>query len=372
MPRSIRGLERDRRRFRRQTARSRGRPSPSAGVRLAGEGGRKRAPRRPPPSAEGARRRAAFGGRGVRRGNATRVASLARRGPNGRAFARGRGRRPSGGSVYQRTNGVGSLAAEALDAYLEAAALEDARAALFQSVDRAGERLTGRPLTRRVVLAMIKRRAAAAELPPSTCCHTFRATGDHGVSVERRDPGARSADRRARVAEDDEALRLDGFGAAARASWASSRPSRGPAAAPRRAAWPARRRSRTAPDKVVAAPATKAAGRAAPRTRKERPSVFGIGKRASWMRRLMGLVSGHLQMRVGRRFVAGGRPARPGAATAPRSPTGTSVTSGPQPPGTVYETTGSRGSHSNGLGRESGRHHRRSHTAVTRNLEANG
>ena len=49
--------------------------------------------------------------------------------------------------------------------------------ALFQSVDRAGERLTGRPLTRRVVLAMIKRRAAAAGLPPSTCCHTFRATG---------------------------------------------------------------------------------------------------------------------------------------------------------------------------------------------------
>ena len=32
-------------------------------------------------------------------------------------------------------------------------------------------------LQRRVVLAMIKRRAAAAELPPSTCCHTFRATG---------------------------------------------------------------------------------------------------------------------------------------------------------------------------------------------------
>ena len=28
-----------------------------------------------------------------------------------------------------------------------------------------------------MVLAMIKRRAAAAGLPPSTCCHTFRATG---------------------------------------------------------------------------------------------------------------------------------------------------------------------------------------------------
>ena len=68
-------------------------------------------------------------------------------------------------------------AAEALDEYLEACMLEEPREALFQSVDRAGERLTGRPLSRRVVLAMIKRRAAAAGLPPSTCCHTFRATG---------------------------------------------------------------------------------------------------------------------------------------------------------------------------------------------------
>ena len=49
-------------------------------------------------------------------------------------------------------------------------------APLFQSVDRSG-RLSGRSLTRRVVLAMIKRRASAAGLPASTCCHTFRATG---------------------------------------------------------------------------------------------------------------------------------------------------------------------------------------------------
>ena len=41
----------------------------------------------------------------------------------------------------------------------------------------AARRLTGRTLSRRLVLAMIKRRAAAADLPPSTCCHTFRATG---------------------------------------------------------------------------------------------------------------------------------------------------------------------------------------------------
>ena len=48
---------------------------------------------------------------------------------------------------------------------------------MFQSVDRAG-RLTGRPLGRRAVLAMIKRRAATAGgLPASTCCHTFRAKG---------------------------------------------------------------------------------------------------------------------------------------------------------------------------------------------------
>ena len=63
--------------------------------------------------------------------------------------------------------------------------LHERREALFQSVDRAGERLTGRPLTRRVVLAMIKRRSAVADLPPSTCCHTFPGDGDHGVLFER-------------------------------------------------------------------------------------------------------------------------------------------------------------------------------------------
>ncbi len=68
-------------------------------------------------------------------------------------------------------------AAEALDEYLAAAEIEEPKAALFQSVDPAGRRLTGRALQRRVVLAMIKRRAADAGLPPSTCCHTFRATG---------------------------------------------------------------------------------------------------------------------------------------------------------------------------------------------------
>ena len=67
-------------------------------------------------------------------------------------------------------------AEEAVEAYLAAGGVDDAKAPLFQSVDRAGG-LSGRPLGRRAVLAMIKRRAAAADLPPSTCCHTFRATG---------------------------------------------------------------------------------------------------------------------------------------------------------------------------------------------------
>ena len=67
-------------------------------------------------------------------------------------------------------------AEEAVEAYVAAGGLEDARAPLFQSVDRSG-RLSGRPLGRRAVLAMIKRRAVAAGLPATTCCHTFRATG---------------------------------------------------------------------------------------------------------------------------------------------------------------------------------------------------
>ena len=81
-------------------------------------------------------------------------------------------------------------AAAALDDYVEAAGLEEPKAALFQTLDPAGRRLTGRALDRRLVLAMIKRRASAAGLPPSTCCHTFRATGitaylSNGGTLER-------------------------------------------------------------------------------------------------------------------------------------------------------------------------------------------
>jgi integrase/recombinase XerD len=40
-----------------------------------------------------------------------------------------------------------------------------------------GDGLSDRPISRFDVLHMIKRRAQAAALPYSTCCHTFRATG---------------------------------------------------------------------------------------------------------------------------------------------------------------------------------------------------
>jgi integrase/recombinase XerD len=69
-------------------------------------------------------------------------------------------------------------AQEYMDAYIKAAKLKerDPKPPLFRSVNRKRE-LTDRPMSRVEVFLMIKRRARAAGLPPSTCCHTFRATG---------------------------------------------------------------------------------------------------------------------------------------------------------------------------------------------------
>ena len=69
-------------------------------------------------------------------------------------------------------------AAEAyLDAYLLAASIgEEKKSPLFQSVTRDGL-ASGRQMTRNDALRMVKRRAAVAGLPASTCNHTFRATG---------------------------------------------------------------------------------------------------------------------------------------------------------------------------------------------------
>jgi len=66
---------------------------------------------------------------------------------------------------------------EYLNAWIAAAGIErDKKGPLFRSM-RKGDQLTANPMTRFDVLHMIKRRAKAAALPYSTCCHTFRATG---------------------------------------------------------------------------------------------------------------------------------------------------------------------------------------------------
>ncbi len=64
-----------------------------------------------------------------------------------------------------------------LDAYVRAAGIPgDNKGRLFRSMHK-GDKLTNKPMTRFDVFQMIKRRAKAAALPYSTCCHTFRATG---------------------------------------------------------------------------------------------------------------------------------------------------------------------------------------------------
>lgn len=66
---------------------------------------------------------------------------------------------------------------EYLNAWLTAAGIAgDKKGPLFRSMGR-GERLGEKAMSRFDVLHMVKRRAQAAGLPYSTCCHTFRATG---------------------------------------------------------------------------------------------------------------------------------------------------------------------------------------------------
>jgi integrase/recombinase XerD len=67
--------------------------------------------------------------------------------------------------------------AQYLDGWISAAGFGgDKKAWLFCSIGKAN-RLTKKRLDTNDVLRMIKRRAKAAGLPYSTCCHTFRATG---------------------------------------------------------------------------------------------------------------------------------------------------------------------------------------------------
>src|SRR5271170_4693190 len=64
-----------------------------------------------------------------------------------------------------------------LTAWTKAARIgRDKKEPLFRSVGK-GDRLGAKAMSRFDVFHMIKRRAKAAALPYSTCCHTFRATG---------------------------------------------------------------------------------------------------------------------------------------------------------------------------------------------------
>lgn len=81
-------------------------------------------------------------------------------------------------------------AVDYLDAYLAAAGREGARKTpLFCTFSRRGDLTTTR-LTRTDALRLIKRRTALLGLPPTICCHTFRATGitaylENGGTLER-------------------------------------------------------------------------------------------------------------------------------------------------------------------------------------------
>ena len=97
-------------------------------------------------------------------------------------------------------------AEEAVEEYVAAAGLEDARAPLFQSLDRTG-RLSGRPLGRRAVLAMNQAAGGGGGAAGDDVLPHVSGDGDHGAPVERGDARARPADRGPRFAEDEEAVR---------------------------------------------------------------------------------------------------------------------------------------------------------------------
>jgi site-specific recombinase XerD len=66
----------------------------------------------------------------------------------------------------------------ALRGYAAAARFEPiSKAPLFQSAPRRSHALSGKPMHRTDVWAMVKRRCAAAGLPSTICNHSFRATG---------------------------------------------------------------------------------------------------------------------------------------------------------------------------------------------------
>lgn len=77
-----------------------------------------------------------------------------------------------------------------VDAYIRAAGIgRERKGPLFRTLNRS-RALTQTPMNRIDVYQMIRRRAKGAGLPPTTCCHTFRATGittylENGGTIEK-------------------------------------------------------------------------------------------------------------------------------------------------------------------------------------------
>ena len=119
---------------------------------------------------------------------------------NGKKFSIGL--KEKGGKFHELP--VHHLAEEYLDAYLKAAGIdsgEDKKTPLFRTSRGRSRELTERGMSASDVLYMVKRRAAAAGLPASTCCHTFRGTGitaylENGGTVENAQAIASHADPR--------------------------------------------------------------------------------------------------------------------------------------------------------------------------------
>ena len=101
-------------------------------------------------------------------------------------------------------------AAEALDDYLERAGRDEATAALFQSVDPAGAAADGPGALAASRPGDDQAAGGGGGSPALDLLPHVPGDGDHGVSVEWGDARTRAADRRARLPEDDEALRPDG------------------------------------------------------------------------------------------------------------------------------------------------------------------
>jgi integrase/recombinase XerD len=76
-----------------------------------------------------------------------------------------------------KTETAAIAAASAKCRYLEAAGIkEDKKGPLFRTINRF-RTLTGTGMNRFDAYQMIKRQACEADLPPTICCHTFRARG---------------------------------------------------------------------------------------------------------------------------------------------------------------------------------------------------